>query len=497
MSQAFTNFLSGTKSYKLGENSVPILKDYQHAARLYVDSSYNRIPKFGFIYFVEVNINSDAIIEGTWKSRDEYLDVGLLAKKVDLPKFSIATETLNQYNRKTVVQSKLTYQPVSIDFHDDSSNITHNLWINYYKHYYADSNYGNPGISKLSSSSNPEAYADTKYSTTDFIYGRYARPLNQFLSSISIYVLHQQKFTKYTLINPKITEWAHDSVAQSDGAKIMQNRMTVAYENVLYDQGAIEKGKNPERWIPRLYDNNPSPYTVGGNVAVDQTIKRNIDQTQAKERIFGRVGGSAPISPVNQTIYGNRGSFDSYVNPSTGFRKVGTYFGTTTSRQYGRMGGQPTMSPANQSVSRQQDPLPNNTRNYGKIGGYSPMTPTGQFVQRTGSFDSPVVRNPRAGVPTSPTSPVGQIVSILAKDVINKKGLGKLGPVGYNIATGVLGAVLGSGQGKYSNPPPTQSQPGILKLPGGIGINIFKGLNRSVDGKIRANPAAIIFPRRG
>ncbi len=479
MSLAFTNFLSGTKTYRLGENSQPILKDYQHAARLYLDSSYSKIPKFGFVYFVEININSSAIIENTWKSKEDYLDIGLLAKRADLPKFSITNETVNQYNRKTVVQTKLAYTPISIDFHDDASNITHTLWTSYYKHYYADSNYGDPGISKLSSGQNPEAYSDTKYSTTDFIYGRYARPTNQFLSSISIYVLHQQKFTKYTLVNPKITEWAHDSVTQSDNAKVLQNRMTVAYENVLYAEGAIEKQKNPERWLPRFYDTNPSPYTIGGTPPVNQTVNRPVDQVQNKERIFGRVGG--PAISLNQTDYGGRSSFDSYVKPSTGQQR-GTYFGST---------------PVNQTISRPTSPIPTNNRNYGKIGGYSPMTPTGQFVSRNSGFDSPSVRNPRAGVPTSPTSPVGQIVSILAKDVLNKKGLGKLGPVGYNIATGVLGAVLGSGQGKYSSPPPSQSQPGILKLPGGIGINIFKGLNRSVDGKIRANPAAIIFPRRG
>jgi hypothetical protein len=496
MSLAFTNFLSGTKTYRLGENSQPILKDYQHAARLYLDSSYSKIPKFGFIYFVEININAESIIENTWKSKTDHLDVGLLAKRADLPKFSITNETLNQYNRKTIVQTKIAYTPISIDFHDDASNITHTLWTSYYKHYYADSNYGDPGISKLSAGQNPEAYSDTKYSTTDFIYGRYARPTNQFLSSISIYVLHQQKFTKYTLVNPKITEWAHDSVTQSDNAKILQNRMTVAYENVLYAEGAIEKQKNPERWIPRFYDTNPSPYTIGGATPVSQTVNRPVDQVQNKERIFGRIGG-AIISSAIQTDYGGRSSFDSYINPSTGQRKAGTYFGSSPSRSYGRVGGQPVMSPANQSVSRLDSVVPTNTRNYGKIGGYSPMTPTGQFVSRNSGFDSPSVRNPRAGAPTSPTSPVGQIVSILAKDVLNKKGLGKLGPVGYNIAAGVLGAVLGSGQGKYSSPPPTQSQPGILKLPGGIGINIFKGLNRGVDGKIRANPAAIIFPRRG
>ena len=128
MSNAFTNFLSGS-------GSGIIMKDFQHASRLYVDSTYARAPKVGFLYFTKFNLNSDADQDPNWTSNDR-TDVGLLAKKVDLPKFTIANETMNQYNRKTVVQTKLTYNPISIELHDDNSDITQKLWVNYYKSYY-------------------------------------------------------------------------------------------------------------------------------------------------------------------------------------------------------------------------------------------------------------------------------------------------------------------------------------------------------------------------
>jgi hypothetical protein len=110
-----------------------------------------------------------------------------------------------------------------------------------------------------------------------------------------------------------------------------------------------KKQKNPERWIPRFYDTNPSPYTIGGTPPVNQTVNRPVDQVQNKERIFGRVGG--PAISLNQTDYGGRSSFDSYVKPSTGQQR-GTYFGST---------------PVNQTISRPTSPIPTNNRNYKKF----------------------------------------------------------------------------------------------------------------------------------
>jgi hypothetical protein len=377
MSNAFNNFLSST-GYSRG---YPNLKDYQHASRLYVDDNYAYSPKVGFLYYVVFNINPDAIIDQQWKNTGS-MDVGLLVKKIDLPKFSVATETLNQYNRKTVVPTKLTYTPVSVEFHDDNIDVINKLWINYYKHYFADSTYGTNG--------EPLAFRDTKYGETDYQYGIYDNNTKiPFLTSVEIYSLHQQNFTQVTLINPKITEWAHDSLNQSDGSKTMQNRMSVAYENVLYDYGQIVAETNPPGFTTVYYDKTPSPLQIAGN-------------------------------PINNPTY---------IKQETGFDKPGSQ------------------------------------RVFGKVGG---------------TYRSP--------------NPLLDIAAILAKNYVNTKGIIRTKAPGYNIASGALGAITKTAPGKYYTPPSAEAQPGIFNLPGGVGINIFKAFNTSVDGKIRANPAAIIFP---
>jgi hypothetical protein len=255
---AFTNFLGGVTGGLFGTSAQ--LRDQQHANRMYVANTYARAPKVGFLYFVQFNLEKVALTDPSWAGSQKNIDiVGLLVKRMDLPKFNIATETLNQYNRKTVVQTKLTYGNVNLEFHDDNSDITTNLWKNYYKFYYMDGQYGG-------NKSHPPEYADTKYNSTDYRYG--LRTSNgyqgDFFKSIDVYVMHQHNFTQMTLINPKIVSWEHDNVNQEEGTKILSSKMTLAYESVVYKQGKISKKEESGAFTAKYYDTTPSPLSVGG-----------------------------------------------------------------------------------------------------------------------------------------------------------------------------------------------------------------------------------------
>lgn len=274
MGTAFNNFLSNRAG---GASKFTNFKSYTHATKLYVDNNFARAPKLGFLYFVSFNINSAAI--KNWPN-DGQRDVGLLVKKADQPKFKIATETINQYNRKTNVQTKITYEPISIEFHDDNSEITNNLWINYFKYYYEDSNYRQGMM----------AYGDTKYGSTYYRYGLDNNQDEPFFESVDIFVLHQHKFTQITIENPLITAWDHDSLSQSEGTKVLQNKMTLAYENVYYKTGEIVPGSSPDGFAAKYYDNVASPLQAG---------KRNPDGTQVSiNDVFGKPQPASNISPI-------------------------------------------------------------------------------------------------------------------------------------------------------------------------------------------------------
>jgi hypothetical protein len=95
------------------------VKDYQHAARTFVDGLYRLAPKYQTLFHVFIDLNT------TVASTDQnsQIEIGLMAKNVTLPKYTVQNKIYNAYNRKTINQERINYDPVTMVFHDDSQNI--------------------------------------------------------------------------------------------------------------------------------------------------------------------------------------------------------------------------------------------------------------------------------------------------------------------------------------------------------------------------------------
>lgn len=255
MADLLSNFLSGV----FGADGY--MKDFSHASRLFRDDGfYDYAPKAGWMFYVRMGINSQirGKLEPSWAER-HMPTVGMLAKSVDLPKFKITTDVANQYNRKAVVQTKLNYDPITITFHDDMANATTDLWKNYYQYYYADPNVGVKAVGKGSRWA--LAYEDNKYSSLgSYAYGLANGQTVKFFDSIEIFLLNRKKFQSFILINPIITEWTHGQTDSSQGNKMLESKMTIAYEGVVYNKGrATNSGFRGTH-----YDNSPSPLATAG-----------------------------------------------------------------------------------------------------------------------------------------------------------------------------------------------------------------------------------------
>lgn len=221
------------------------IKDYRHASKLFVDSLYARGPKSSALFHVFIELNPGA-------NYQDSREIGMLAKAVQLPRFSVQTKTYNAYNRKNIVQERINYDPITITFHDDSSDIVRNFWYGYYSHYYRDSDY------------TPEMYGmNHKYDRRTAQSWGYT-PVNSqpYITAIRIYSLHQKSFSSYVLFKPTIGNFQHGQHA-SGNYDLLEHSMTFNYEAIHYETGQVANG-SVIGFGELHYDKSPSPLSVLG-----------------------------------------------------------------------------------------------------------------------------------------------------------------------------------------------------------------------------------------
>jgi hypothetical protein len=274
------------------------LRDYRHASRVFTTNAYELKPRFKFLFHVSFTLNFEEIpyLRGAI-GVDDATNLSYVVKTVDLPKFSVDTETLNQYNRKRVIQTRINYDPINIVFHDDGGDVVRNIWYNYFSYYYKDPSqkYLNENNQNGSFGASANRTAGFGYNSRDIYsddrfvndWGYIGESFNDgtssasgkppFFRDIRIFGFDQHKFAEYVLINPVIKNWQHDQYNYSEGAGIMQNTMTVEYETVKYYSGAA--GETASGAVPGFA--NPSHY---------DTTKSALARPGSTSTIFGQGG---------------------------------------------------------------------------------------------------------------------------------------------------------------------------------------------------------------
>ena len=252
------------------------LADFQHASRLYVGDAFAFAPKSKFLYHVAFNINPNAAAIIPQLTQKHNNTLNMLVKMVSLPGFKIDADVKHQYNKKRVIQKRIDYDPVQITFHDDNYGVTTALWEAYYRYYYRDGNYaetdpaGNPvtnpaAFQQASRQSSPynrgNVFAGSQFNK--FRYGFDNDSFEPFFNSIVIYQMSRKRYTSFTLVNPMITSWRHDTMDQSVSDPV-QSECQVEYETVFYTRGPVSEGTAPKGFATEHYDKTPSPLTLKG-----------------------------------------------------------------------------------------------------------------------------------------------------------------------------------------------------------------------------------------
>jgi len=251
---SINNFLKGF------QDGLPGMKDYQHASRLYIDDNYKLMPKQKFLFHVVFNTD-ETLFQGGFRPNERY-ELNMLVKSADLPKYNMSMEEKIQYNKKMYTATRIAYEPVNITFHDDHADTVNAFWKKYYEYNIADS----------VSMNSDQQISNTK---DDYYDGIESRAITKFgldtpkakrkpyLKGVEIFVLHKQRFTSMTLVNPVIGSFSHDNLDQADGAGVLENTMQILYETVIYKSGIVNRNNVPG-FATIHYDNSPSPLTVLG-----------------------------------------------------------------------------------------------------------------------------------------------------------------------------------------------------------------------------------------
>ena len=278
------------------------LRDYTHASKTFRPNAYQYAPKLKFLFHVYFEINQSAYAVGL----PQGVNFGLAVKSVKLPSYSFDTHTMNQYNRKRIVQTKIKYDPIDITFHDDNGGSSRdptaggairNMWYNYYTYYYKDASIPVASVSgrqaQQTGNGSTNSPNNTNYNTRNIYSQSITGDTNwgyigetpdtpatniqagngqtkiPFFKNITIFGFNQHNYVAYTLINPIINRFAHDTYDYAQGNGTMENVMTLDYETVKYFQGAID-GKQPSNIVAGFgletnYDRVPSPITRPGS----------------------------------------------------------------------------------------------------------------------------------------------------------------------------------------------------------------------------------------
>jgi hypothetical protein len=272
--------------------------DYSHATQLFVADNYRLQPKYSFLYYVRFDRDERV---STIKNSAHLTETGQLVKSVSLPKFSIDSKTLNAYNRKNIVQTKINYDPVQITFHDDGDNTVLDFWKDYYDYYYRDGDYRNR-FSDVTTSN---------YQQTHKYHFNNSAPMNSWgyslrdksnevhlLKNIRIYSLNRGTFTEYVLVNPKITSFQHGQHTAGENSP-MTHTMSVSYESVLYYYGYVTDS-SISGMLNLHYDRRPSSLTPTG-------IRSTGTGGFKRPRVFGARGvfGNGGILDTTDQIVGD------------------------------------------------------------------------------------------------------------------------------------------------------------------------------------------------
>lgn len=220
------------------------LKDFRNAYHYHPSQDPPRQQFGGYVSFVlDRELYQNPFFDGT--DNDELrVRMSSLVRAADLPQVEFKTQTMNEYNKKKIVNTGIEYQPVTIRVVDTASNAWLQIIMKYFAYHYMNPrNKTQTGNRDINSTTNFEGGLDFIGSQfgagSPFDSNKYGYNPNlnaNFFERIDYVLYHAQKGVQYSLLNPVMTGFTHTPIDYASN-ELMEFTMTFQYESfTTYDQ---------------------------------------------------------------------------------------------------------------------------------------------------------------------------------------------------------------------------------------------------------------------
>lgn len=233
----------------LGSSAGLIYREAPTAGRLLGVSGENytfhsaSAPRPGFMYMVKFVTPLNAASTRTGFDAAAQLSsktgFNFQAKNVDRPNTTIQTEVVNEYNKKRVIYTGRTHNPITITFYDDVAGKLLKFWQSYFAHYFQD------GVIKSDSQLFWDMMANTINDPGVGDFGLRTIPGTDekyYFEKIIIYQFFGGYYTTITLFNPMISAFQYTNQLSYSGSsdQLPEVNLTFEYENVAYNMDPVK-----------------------------------------------------------------------------------------------------------------------------------------------------------------------------------------------------------------------------------------------------------------
>ncbi len=277
------NDLTGAQVELFFKDSEQTSFDFGQKSAYYLDGQ----PRLKFQYFAKIKLNPLATDGNGDKFVDQYLnkdEVAMLVplvRSVELPSMTMDTNMLNQYNHWRTSQTKIKFEPVTMEMHDVADGKTLRFWEMYYEYYFKDNfldlsqlpketakdfdssgsilDSGSAYLDSIVHGDSEESFGgestptDPKLSFVDGTpeyaqpnaYSEKFDPMHGFnletvknqkhlIDYVEIYQFHAGRWSVVHLVKPVISKFQHDTLSYEDTSDTAKMTFTFEYEYALY-----------------------------------------------------------------------------------------------------------------------------------------------------------------------------------------------------------------------------------------------------------------------